>query len=222
MTGHLPGELLVNVEISYPMTNHGSNRHRPLLPVLIAFVIVGWAPRWPSGIPQILSRFPAWGAGGEGAEAFLEIPGTRTDRAEIYQFRLRGTAQAPGASGLGNLTLAPSPFGVAVTPDGFLVYELELATSGLLVPKGSAKQRYIIWMTTPALDRFQKLGVLGESGKWRGPLSGMNKFLLLVTLEVSSDVEERRGPVVIRGVSPSGLLVSYDNHELFSNMPHPE
>lgn len=196
---------------------------RSLLPPLIALVGVGSGSRWPATTPGIPRGVPAQGAEVAGTVDFpREQPAAWNHRAEIYQFRLRGTSQAPGASGLGILTLAPSPFGVAVTPDGFLVYELELATSGLLFPKGSGKQRYIIWMTTPALDRIQKLGVLGESGKWRGPLSGMNKFLLLVTLEDSPDVEERRGPVVVRGVSPSGLLVSYDNHELFSNMPHPE
>lgn len=149
----------------------------------------------------------------------LERRGESGGRPEIYQFRLRGTSRAPGASGLGVLMLAPSPFGIAVSPDGFLVYELELATSGLSFRKPDA-QTYVVWMTTPDLDRVQKLGILNESGKWRGPLSGMNKFLLMVSLEDAPDVEERRGPVFVRGVSPSGLLVSYDNHELFSNMPH--
>jgi hypothetical protein len=152
----------------------------------------------------------------------LPSPVVRHPRAEIYQFRLRGTSQAPGASGLGILTLAPSPFGVAVTVDGFLVYELALATDGLVFRKMSESQAHVVWMATPDLDRVEKLGVLGESGKWRGPLSGMNKFLLLVTLENSPDVEVRRGPILMRGVSPSGLLISYNNHELFSNMPHLE
>ncbi len=48
----------------------------------------------------------------------------------------------------------------------------------------------------------------------------LNKFLLLITLEASADVEERRGPIVLRGVSPSGLMQNMESHELFNNMPH--
>ncbi len=57
-------------------------------------------------------------------------------------------------------------------------------------------------------------------GTFRFRVSTMNKFILVISLEESSDVTKRSGPVMLRGISPSGLLQSFASHELFDNMPH--
>ena len=142
-------------------------------------------------------------------------------RADIYRFPLTATARARGAVGSGYLQLAPSPFGIAVTADGHLVYDLALTTKRLRPPSALGPyQVYVAWLSTPELDRYEKLGAVGESGELRVRTSSMNKFILMVTAEPSADVAKRSGPVVLRGVSPSGLLQSFGSHELFSDMPH--
>jgi hypothetical protein len=144
-----------------------------------------------------------------------------TGFAEIYAFRLRPTNRARGAAGAVGLVPPDSPFGIPVTADGHLRYDLEVSVRGLREasiagPAGA----YVVWVTTPELDRIEKLGAIDHSGSARYHVSSMNKFLLLVTLETSADVEERRGPIVLRGVSPSGLMQNMESHELFNNMPH--
>jgi hypothetical protein len=140
---------------------------------------------------------------------------------EIYCFELSPTAMAPGASGEGRLRLAWSPFGIAVSESGFLVYELEL-TIGNLPPPGrlGSYTTYVAWIASPELDRVERLGAVAPSGALRARIQSWNKFLVLVTPERHTEPERRAGPVVLQGRSPSGLMASFQSHELFNNMPH--
>lgn len=141
--------------------------------------------------------------------------------AKIYEFRLKPTSRARGASGTGYLRIAPSPFDIAVTKSGKLIYNLELTINGLLPPASLGPyQSYIVWITTPKLDRTEKLGALPDDGKFKATVSSMNKFILMITAEPSANIEKRSGPIVLRGISPSGLLEPFQNHELFNNIPH--
>lgn len=139
--------------------------------------------------------------------------------ADIYKFPLRATSRARGARGSGHLRIAQSPFGIALTADGHLVYDLEVTIEGLRAPRPSGGS-YVAWLTTPELDRFDKLGPVEPSGTFSYRVSTMNKFILLVSLEASEAVTKRAGPTVLRGVSPSGLMQNMESHELFSTMPH--
>ena len=139
---------------------------------------------------------------------------------QIYQFPLRPTTRARAATGMGKLFISWSPFGVAVTQDGFLDYQLNIEVKGLPPVSTLGKKVYVTWITTPELDLTRKLGVIGESGKLHVRVNNMNKFILFVTAENSPDLEKRSGPIVLRGISPSGLMQNYDSHELFNNMPH--
>ena len=139
--------------------------------------------------------------------------------AKIWEFRLRATSRARGAAGVGKLLPAHSPFGFALTAEGFPVYDLELDLRGLRPPLPPSST-YVAWLTTPELDRTEKLGPVQPSGSFTFRVSTMNKFILMVTLEASADVVKRRGPIVLRGISPSGLMQSFASHELFDNMPH--
>lgn len=142
-------------------------------------------------------------------------------RAEIYEFPLRGTSRARGAQGIGRLELAWSPFGVAVTTEGHLVYDLRVRIDGLREPPTLGPfETYVAWIATPDLARLTKLGALDGNGLLEARVSTMNKFIFLVTAESSDEVSDRSGPIVARGVSPSGLLQSFGQHELFNNMPH--
>lgn len=140
--------------------------------------------------------------------------------AEIYRFELSPTARAAGATGLGQLTLGWSPFGVAVNTDGHLVYDLEITTRGLIDPnRQAAGGTYVAWIASPDLTRIVKLGGFSD-GKLTTRISSWNKFLVLITLESDPEVEARTGPVVLRGRSPSGFLASFQSHELFNLIPH--
>lgn len=164
----------------------------------------------------------AWWIAAVAAGMSVSPPSTNlTPRAEIYEFPLRGTARARGVEGVGRLELAWSPFGVAVTHDGHLVYDLEVQITGLREASSLGPfQAYVAWIATPDLARLEKLGALGGDGVLETRVSTMNKFIFLVTAERSADVTDRTGPIVARGVSPSGLLQSFGQHELFNNMPH--
>ena len=150
-------------------------------------------------------------------EAFAPAAAVRF--AEIYKFPLRATSRARGARGTGHLRLAQSPFGIPLTADGHVVYDLDMTVSGLRaqIPSGA---RYIAWITTPELDRIEKLGPVDAAGTHTFRVATMNKFIFLVSLEVSADVDKRSGPTMLRGVSPSGLMQNMESHELFSTMPH--
>jgi hypothetical protein len=142
-------------------------------------------------------------------------------RAKIYTFPLRPTMGARGARGGGELTPAPSPFGFPVTAEGYPVYDLDLRLEGLRPAAAAAPSAsYVVWLTTPELDRTEKLGAVAGAGPFRFRVSTMNKFIVIVTLEASPEVSERRGTIVLRGISPSGLMQSFASHELFNNMPH--
>ena len=141
--------------------------------------------------------------------------------AEIYEFPLRPTTRARNASGEGVLALAQSPFGVSLTVDGHVKYDIALTIRGLQpAERYGTEAAYVVWITTPTLEMSKKLGVLGNDMAFRGEVLGFNKFLIVISVENSPDVEMRSGPIVLRGRSPSGLIQSFLSHELFNNMPH--
>jgi hypothetical protein len=177
-------------------------------PVTVLLAVAGFAVVPPDHL-HIMSRAPD---GGDTPVAPF---------AEIYTFTLRATGLALGAAAAAELKPSHSPFGIAVDREGFLIQELQIKTRGLRSPATLGPYTtYVVWMTTPELDRTEKLGALDEEGRLGAQVSGMNKFMLMVTAEPGEEGEKRSGPIVLRGVSPSGLLTALGTHELFSNMPH--
>ncbi len=172
-------------------------------------------------IPGLIGVGLTHGASPRGAEPVRSTVEHSIRFAEVYKFSLRATSRARQATGVGELKPAASPFGFAVTAQGFPVYDLELSVRGLRTPKSlGSTGSYVVWLTTPKLDRTEKLGPVDPAGTFHFRVSTMNKFILVVSLEESSDVTKRSGPVMLRGISPSGLLQSFASHELFDNMPH--
>jgi hypothetical protein len=120
------------------------------------------------------------------------------------------TAHANGARGEVALRFAPSPFGVTVTEDGNHLYHAQVRTSGL-ERDGRA---LVVWAATPPLDQVKKLGTLDYAGELDGSIA-FNKFLVFVTAEASSDVERWAGPILLRGISPSGRMHTMAGHGPF-------
>ena len=138
------------------------------------------------------------------------------DPPEYYGFPIVSTRRVPGtgqATGLGLITFAPSPFGLALAPDGSYVYDLILTSERLAQPREGA---YIVWVTTPSLDQVRLVGALDERGGIQGRVQ-WNKFLVVVTLESRFDPEATmwNGPIVMRGMSRSGMMHTMAGHGPF-------
>ncbi len=177
---------------------------RVLLPVALVLIVAGWMP---------LSR-PAAPAD-DTCALFRD-----TDPPAYYKIELVPTGRIPGtrqADGVGHVSFAPSPFGIALAPDGSYVYDLSIAIDRLRpAPQGV----YVAWVSTPNLDQVKRLGVLGDDGRIRGRVD-WNKFLVIITNEPSAEAlgDGWQGPVVLRGLSRSGLMHTMAGHGPFQQEP---
>lgn len=125
------------------------------------------------------------------------------------------TGVAPGATGIVRMTPAASAFGVAVAVDGRPIYDLDVSvTIGAAPADLGAYTAYVVWVDSPAIDSPRRLGAIARTGRITGRAE-LNKFLVIVSAEATASVERRSGPVVLRGISPSGLLQSFRGHSLF-------
>ncbi len=162
----------------------------------------------PSGEP---ATPPAPGVGGGRAEGPLPA-GSRLGRpaSDLYCIDLLPTAAAAGARGVVELGRIPSPFGVTVTPAGHHVSELTAWVAGLPDPTDLGPYRaYVAWATPLVLDPIIKLGPVENGRNALGQVS-FNKYLVFVSAEASAEVEQRGGPLVLRGRSPSSLMEAHD------------
>ncbi len=133
-----------------------------------------------------------------------------------YAFPVVSTRRLPGtglAVGLGEVTFADSPFGVTLAGDGSYLLDVWLSVERLMAPREGV---YVGWLTTPDLDRVERIGALADGGPLRGR-ARWNKFLLVVTLEPGDDPEAQMwtGPVVMRGMSRSGQMHTMAGHGAF-------
>ncbi|HAK57157.1 MAG TPA: hypothetical protein DCP38_17010 [Acidobacteria bacterium] len=138
---------------------------------------------------------------------------------QYYGIEMVTTRRVPGtgrATGAGSVAFARSPFGVAVSPSGTYVYDLSLAVDRINAPRRGA---YTAWAAAPDLEDIVRLGVV-EEGQ---PVSGRvdwNKFLVIVTLEPSAEpTDSWQGPVVMRGMSRSGMMHTLAGHGPYENEP---
>lgn len=129
---------------------------------------------------------------------------------DYYMITLTPTSSSGNASGTARVSFVDSPFGLAMTTDGFYSVDVELETRGLSpLPSG---QSYIVWATAPSLSPIMKLGKLGSDGKFSTRVE-LNKFILLVTAEANTATGEKwAGPIALRGLSRSGLMHSFMGH----------
>jgi hypothetical protein len=143
-----------------------------------------------------------------------------SDPPSYYAIDLVTTKKVPGArmaKGTGQVTYSPSPFGIALTPDGQYLYDLDISVERL---KPALKGVYVAWVSTPNLDQVERIGVLDENMQVQGKV-GWNKFIVIVTLEPSAEDlgEIWTGPVVVRGLSRSGMMHTMAGHGPFQQEP---
>jgi suppressor of ftsI len=108
------------------------------------------------------------------------------------------------AWGVLQLAPPPSPFGAAVTRDGHHRFSTTFFLGGLPDPSalGEDLTTFVAWAAPPNMHPLVRLGPVRNGRVAAGELS-LNKYYVLVSAEVADTVSERRGPLVLRGLSPS-------------------
>lgn len=142
------------------------------------------------------------------------------DPPSYYEIDLVSTKKLPGtrrAAGIGAVTYARSPFGVALTPEGHYIYDLSISIDNLRAPRQGA---YVAWITSPNLDDIQLLGPLDENMQAKGRTT-LNKFLVVITREaLLNDLGAMwKGPIALRGMSKSGYMHTMAGHGPFEQEP---
>jgi hypothetical protein len=139
---------------------------------------------------------------------------------EYYAIDLVPTGRVPGTAGAEGKALsvfARSPFGVAVAAGGSYRHDLDIRVTGLRPRRDGV---YVAWTASSDLQEVARLGVLDESGRLEGRV-GWNKFLVIVSFERSADVlpDRWQGPIVLRGMSRSGLMHTMAGHGAYEGEP---
>lgn len=147
------------------------------------------------------------------ASAFANIPSA------YYGIELLTTKRVPGtarSTGVGKIQYRASPFGISIDAEGNYNYEVAISVDHLKPPK---KGVYVAWLTSSDLSQIQSLGPLVD-GRARGDVS-WNKFLVVVTLEPDEKTIGKSwgGPIVLRGMSRSGLMHTLAGHGPFESEP---
>lgn len=139
---------------------------------------------------------------------------------DYYRIDLVTTRKVSGArlaTGHGAVTYASSPFGVSIAPDGSYRMNIDIQVENVRLEEG---KELVAWITTPNLDRIASFGALDADGRVSG-VTDFNKFLLVVTLEPAGQKPGAMwtGPVVVRGMSRSGLMHTMAGHGPFETEP---
>jgi hypothetical protein len=137
-------------------------------------------------------------------------------RPSLFRIELQPTALAPGAQAVVRLAPARSPFGLALTPDGHVIFDVELTASGLPSPSSFGPYtQYVAWAVTSDLATTERLGVAGAGRTVSGQVA-FNKFLIVVTAESAAVGDKWQGPIILRGFSPSALLENFSGKTMFN------
>ncbi len=123
------------------------------------------------------------------------------------------------AAGVVSMHPVPSPFGVSVTPEGRHRWQLSVRLENLPDPALLGPYTtWVAWATPLELDPVVSLGEVGEGEFDLGEVS-FSKFMVWISPESSADVDERQGPLLLRGRSPSSLMKP---HDLMTQAPSAE
>jgi FtsP/CotA-like multicopper oxidase with cupredoxin domain len=134
---------------------------------------------------------------------------------------LTATERGGAASGVVALEYIPGPFTVPVTVDGHYRYAPRITLRGL--PRPPTGTSYVAWAASPTLEVVQRLGQV-TNGINRAAAIALDRFLLLISAEAGRVSTEPRGPILLRGESPSNRMRPPDLYQLSLGavMPPPE
>lgn len=140
-------------------------------------------------------------------------------RPAIDSIALEATSDARGASGVAVLTRTQSPFGMSLTADGHVMYDVHVRVSGLPADPHvyDGATTYVAWATVPDLSLARRLGPVGADGSAAGEVE-WNKFIVLVTAEKAAAAPGATlhwgGAILLKGASPSTWMQRYQSHIL--------
>ena len=139
------------------------------------------------------------------------------------RFRLAPVGPAALASGYVALAPAPSPFGLAVTKEGHITYDLDITVHDLPAPSTlGAFASYHAWLATPNLDVVKHLGVVANDAALRAQ-ADWNKFTIVVSAEpAATSMAHWKGAIVLVGRSPSSLMQSFAGHPFYNTGMPPD
>lgn len=128
----------------------------------------------------------------------------------LYCIDLVAVPDFPDATGTIELGRARSPFGAAVSRNGNQLYDLTITLAGLPEPQSlGGYSAYVAWVTTPTFEITVKLGVV-RNGRTPLPQVAFNKFIVMVTAEATGEAATRQGRMILRGNSPSSLMLPHN------------
>ena len=142
--------------------------------------------------------------------------------ADLWCMELLPAGAVAGARGAAYLAPGRSPFGISVTADGTAVYDLAIAIEGLPDPASLGGDHYVAWVVAPPLSPVFRLGEIEAAERSADPVPigtvALDKFLIVVSAEKAAPAGERadpfeegwRGPIVLRGTSPSMRLQPHE------------
>jgi FtsP/CotA-like multicopper oxidase with cupredoxin domain len=125
---------------------------------------------------------------------------------DLYCIELIAAPRTPDAAGRVELGLGRGPFTVPVTVDGRLRFHPTILLEHLPPPATLGPfTTYVAWLAPSEMYPLTRLGAVAN-GRTSLPTVDTEKFVVLVSAESSAEVEAPRGPVVLRGQSPSTRL----------------
>ena len=140
----------------------------------------------------------------------------RTARPSLFSIPLEAQGMVPGAKGVAAMRPARSPFGFALTIDGNFIFDTEVTVTGLPAPSALGPfATYAVWATNSDLTEVRFLGPLRDDQPTRGKVS-FSKFLIFVTAERAAPGPRWKGPVLLRGFSPSNFLENFGSKTLLN------
>jgi len=139
---------------------------------------------------------------------------------EYYSIDLVTTKNIPGtgqAHGKAVMKFDASPFGLSIAKDGSYRHRLDIRLENV---KNFGSGAFVAWVTTPSLDKVQRLGVLKDDYTVSGTVN-WNKYLVVITLEKAEpeNGQSWQGPIAFRGISRSGLMHTMAGHGPFEQEP---
>lgn len=129
---------------------------------------------------------------------------------DLYCIDLYSTTRGGDAAGVIELRRPWSPFGVTVTAEGRHRHDLVAWLDRLPDPASLGPYTtFVAWATPLSLDPVIRLGEVSNGENALGEVA-FNKYLIWISAEAQDDVEERNGPLIVRGRSPSSRMEAHD------------
>ncbi len=120
--------------------------------------------------------------------------------------KLEPTGKLATAAGTIELKPLMSPFGVAVTPEGRLLYDATVSVRNLPDPSSLGPYTtYVVWLATPSLDQLRNLGSIAVDKPLTARVDFI-KMMYMVTAEPNARGEKWTGPVLLVGRSSSARV----------------